>query len=195
MTASPAPRAADPPPRPAITAPASASQPTIEPVAPPRPTADELYRAAEAALAVNDLAAADRALAALVADHPASALLDQALYERARIAYQRHAWSAARRHLAQLAAIPNTSFAEPGHYLRCRIAVQTGEATAAACLAGYRTAFPRSPHDLDALALLVQLAHARAGCPGAENLIDELAQSYPRTTLAAAWRARCPEPR
>jgi TolA-binding protein len=167
----------------------------IAPAAPPKPTPDELYRTAEAALAAHDAVAADRALAALVTEHPGSTLVDQALYERARIAYQQHAWLAARRHLAQLATMTSASFAEPGHYLRCRIAVETSEATAATCLADYRAAFPRSPHDLDALGLLVRLAHARGGCGGAESLIDELAQSYPRTTLAAAWRARCPEPR
>ena len=175
---------------PAVTAPRA-----IDPVAAPPSTPDALYRVAEAALAAHDPAAADRALATLETEHPASSLVDEALYERARIAYQRRAWSAARAHLAQLAATPSALFAEPGHYLRCRIAVETGESTAAACLVNYRAAFPRSPHDLDALALLVQLAHARAGCRGAGALVDELTQTYPRTTLAAAWRTRCPEQR
>jgi hypothetical protein len=162
---------------------------------PPPPGPEELYRTAEAALAARDPAAADRALAELLAAHPGSLLVDQALYERARIAYQQRAWAAARNHLARLAATPRTLLAEPGSYLRCRIAVETAEPSAEACLAGYRAAFPRSAHDLDALALLVQLSHARGGCSGAEPLVDELAQSHPRTTLAAAWRARCPEPR
>jgi TolA-binding protein len=158
-------------------------------------TPDELYRAAEAALAARDLAAADRALAVLVTEHPGSPLLDQALYERARIAYQQRAWPAARSHLARLAGLPSTLLAEPGHYLRCRVAVEARDPSAATCLAGYRAAFPRSPHDLDALALLAQLAYDRRGCAGAAALIDELAQSYSRTTLAVAWRARCPETR
>lgn len=162
---------------------------------PPPPGPDELYRTAETALAARDPAAADRALAELLAAHPGSLLVDQALYERARIAYQQRAWVAARNHLARLAAIPRTLLAEPGRYLRCRIAVETAESSTEACLADYRAAFPRSPHDLDALALLVQLTHTRGGCSGAEPLIEELAQSYPRTTLAAGWRARCPEPR
>jgi TolA-binding protein len=176
--------------------PAVSARPVAPEPAPPRQlTPDELYRAAEAALAARDLAAADRALGALVTEHPGSQLLDQALYERARIAYQQRAWSAARSHLARLAALPGTLLAEPGHYLRCRVAVESRDPSAATCLAGYRAAFPRSPHDLDALALLAQLAHDRGGCAGAAALIDELAQSYPRTTLAAAWRARCPETR
>jgi FecR-like protein len=165
------------------------------PAAPPKPTPDELYRTAEAALAARDLVAADRALAALVTEYASSSLVDEALYERARIAYQQRAWGAARSHLAQLAGTSSAQFAEPGHYLRCRIAVETGESTASACLVDYRARFARSPHDLDALALLVQLAHASQGCRGAAALIDELVQSYPRTTLAAAWRGRCSESR
>jgi hypothetical protein len=161
----------------------------------PAPAPDELYRRAEAALAARDLGAADRALATLIAEYPDARLVDQALYERARIAYQQRAWSAARGHLARLAAIPNTPLAEPGHYLRCRIAALTRDASAVTCLTGFRAAFPRSTHDLDVLALLVQRAHEAAGCAGAARLVDELAQSYPRTTLAAAWRTRCPEPR
>jgi hypothetical protein len=45
---------------------------------------------------------------------------------------------------------------------------------------------------LDALA---QLAHEIADRAGAAKLVDELAQNYPRTKLAAAWRARYPEAR
>jgi hypothetical protein len=156
---------------------------------------DELYQEAEAALAARDAAAADRALARLVDEHPISLLVDQALYERARIAYQRRAWDAARSHLARLAAIVGTRLAEPGKYLRCRIAVESRESSAAACLIEYRAAFPSSPHDLDALALLAQLAHASSGCAGAEKLVAELAERYPRASLTTAWRARCPEPR
>ena len=176
-------------------APAAAARAEGEAAVQPPLTAEELYRGAEAALAARDFAAADRALARLIAEQPGSSLVDQALYERARIAYQQRAWSAARSHLAQLAAVAGTPLAEPGHYLRCRIAIETREDRAAACLVDYRAAFPRSPHDLDALALLVQLAHARDGCRGAAVLLEELAQSHPRTTLAAAWRARCPEVR
>jgi TolA-binding protein len=158
-------------------------------------TADELYRAAEAALAARDPAAADRALAMLLAEQPGSSLVDQALYERARIAYQQRAWTTARRHLDRLATIPGTLLAEPGHYLACRIAVEAHDRDAESCLAGYRRTYPRSPHDLEALALLAQFAHARAGCAAASGLIDELVRTYPRTSLAAAWRVRCTEPR
>src|SRR6185312_14516263 len=89
----------DPPPAPApIPAP---TKPTPAP-----PTATELYRSAEAALARHDLATADRALATIVDTLPTSPLVDQALYERARIAYDRHAYADAQHHLDRLAAIP-----------------------------------------------------------------------------------------
>jgi len=132
-------------------------------------------------------------LATLVADYPASRLVDQALYERARIAYQQRSWAGARRHLDQLRAISNTPLAEPGHYLTCRVAVETGDNNVDACLIDYRKRFPRSPHDLEALALLAQHAHAAGGCAAAAALVAELVRTYPRTTLAAGWRTRCPE--
>jgi len=177
----PAPAPAPPPPPPPSPAPA---------VAPP--SAEGLYHAAELALAAGDHAAADRALAQILA-LPGGALADQALYERARIAYQDRAWAVARRHLATLATFATTPLAEPGRYLDCRIAVEAGDRDAERCFEGYRTAYPRSPHDLDVLAVLVQLAHARAGCAGARAVRDELITRYPRSDHAAAWRSRCPE--
>jgi hypothetical protein len=159
---------------------------------------------ADAALAARDLAAADRALAALLADDPRSPLADQAHYDRARIAYQRRAWAAARQHLAQLAALPTSLLAEPGHWLRCRVEIEARDSSRGAnananantrartCLVDYRRAYPRSPHDLDALSLLARVAYASGGCAAAATLVDELAQTYPRTTLAASWRNRCP---
>jgi hypothetical protein len=129
----------------------------------------------------------------LVAEHPGSALVDQAIYERARIAYARHAGAEARRRLDELAAIPNTPLAEPGHYLACRIEVEAKDADAAHCLAEYRTAYPRSPHDLDVLGLEIELVYAERGCDGARPLVADLAASHPDAALAGAWRARCPE--
>lgn len=171
----------------------TASPPAAEPAspAPKAPTAAELYRAAETALAKGDRAGADRALAQVIA--LGDALADQALYDRARIAYQGRAWAAARRHLAALAAIASTPLAEPGRYLDCRIAVESKAADAERCFTAYRAAYPRSPHDLDVLAVLAQLAHARGGCTAARVLTGEIIARYPRTDHAAAWRSRCPE--
>ena len=135
-------------------------------------------------------------LAALVTAYPGSSLVDQAHYDRARIAYQQRAWNVARGHLDRLATIPGTRLAEPGHYLRCRIAVEAhDDKAAAACFLQYRTRFPRAPHDLEALGVIAQQSYAQGGCARASGIVGELASTYPRTTLTAAWRKRCPEAR
>lgn len=157
----------------------------------PALTDNQLYEAAEAALARKDGKAADHALAQLLADYPASPLVDQALYERARLAYKRKAWTAARAHLDLLAGM-STPLAEPGNYLRCRIAVESKDDDASRCLADYRATYPRSPHDLEVLGLLASLANTSSGCAGAAPYIDELTRIYSRTDLARAWKERCP---
>ena len=168
--------------------------PTPRPAASPIPTtADELYRAAEHALAARKPAAADLALDRLVTEHPGSPLVEQALYDRARLAHQKRAWGAARRHLDRLLALPAPRLAEPARYLACRIAVEAGDGEAASCLAEYRKLYPHSPHQRDVLGMLVQLEHASGGCPAATSRIRELVRAYAASDLALAWRARCPE--
>ncbi|HEU0035019.1 MAG TPA: FecR family protein [Kofleriaceae bacterium] len=204
VTPTPSPSTSPPTPPPSqttTTTPTPPSTPPIDPPVPPvtaphRATPDELYRTAEQALAAHRPGDADRALDQLVREYPSSSLVDQALYERARIAYRARAWATARRHLdqlAQLAAAHPSPLAEPGRYLTCRIAVEARDGEAASCLAAYRAAYPHAPHDLEALALIVQLAHARGGCAQARPFVDELEASYPRADLASAWRARCPK--
>jgi outer membrane protein assembly factor BamD (BamD/ComL family) len=163
-----------------------------EPPKPAPPTGDQLYRSAEAALARQDVDAADRALATLIANEPSSPLVAQALYDRARIAYNRRAWAAARQHLDALATIKDSPLAESGRYLTCRIAVEAHD-DAVRCLRDFRAAYPRSPHDRDVLGTLAQLAHASGGCAAAREYTAELARRYPHSTLAAAWRDKCPE--
>jgi FecR protein/Outer membrane lipoprotein len=158
---------------------------------PPAPAnqldAGQLYADAERALAARDPAAADRALAKLVGEFPASKLLDQAYYERARIAFDRGAWTEARGDLDKLAQLADSPLVEPGAYLRCRVAVAAADGSAAECFAGYRARFPRSPHDRDALTAIVELAFAARGCAAAKPHIDELVVRYP----ASPWSTRC----
>ncbi|MEO8703163.1 MAG: outer membrane protein assembly factor BamD [Kofleriaceae bacterium] len=173
-------------------APPIATPPVEAPRPPPAPaTADELYRTAETALAKRDAGAADRAFDRLVTAYPASPLVEQALYERALIAHRAHAWGTARRHLDRLLALPAPRLAEPARYLACRIAVEAHDGEAASCLVDYRRSYPRSPHDRDVLALLVQLDHAANGCAGARARIAELVRRYPTAPLATAWTTRC----
>jgi TolA-binding protein len=173
--------------------PAAAPVPDKRPAAPPPPaTADDLYRDAESALRSRDSRTADRVLAKLVAEFPQSPLVEQALYDRARIAYQQRSWSAARTHLDNLLALPSPRLVEQARYLECRVFVDTHDEGAAACLDNYRRAYPRSPHAADMLGMLVQLDHAAGGCRAAAARIDELVRKHPHSKLAAAWRARCP---
>ena len=129
----------------------------------------------------------------MLATYPSSALVDQALYDRARLAYDRRAWPAARAALAQLATIEHSPLAEPGQYLACRVALAAGDAGAAQCWIAYRAAHPHSPHDLDVLALIVQLAHTHGGCAAARAPLAELDHAYPHAPATVAWLARCPE--
>lgn len=179
VTAAPAPT---PPPAPA---------PAARVVKAPPPDADALYAAAERALAARDPAAADRDLAQLVAQFPASSLLDQAYYERARIAFDRGAWSAAQRDLDKLAQLPQSPLAEPGAYLGCRIAVAANDGAAADCFAAYRTHYPSSPHDREALAAIVELAFHAGGCERAKPHVAELVARYPTSPIATSWSTKC----
>ena len=137
------------------------------------------------------MAAADRDLARLVAEFPASSLIDQAYYERARIAFDRHAWAAAQRDLDQLAQLPASPLAEPGAYLACRIAAEAHDGATADCFVAYRAKYSRSPHDEDALVAIVDLEFRAGGCVRARAHVDELVKRYPSSPLAARWSARC----
>jgi hypothetical protein len=88
---------------------------------------------------------------------PSSPLLDQALYERARIAFARRAWGEARHHLDALQALGASSLTEQGRYLACRVAVEAHDSSARRCLVDYRAAYPKSPHEADTRAMLSRL--------------------------------------
>ena len=168
-----------------------AQQPKPAATAPTPPTAQELYRSAETALAHRDPAAADKALAQLVASAPTSSLVPQALYDRARIAYDRKDYGTAKRHLDALATAKDSPLVESGRYLACRIAVEARDGSAEKCLRQFRASYPRSPHDRDVLGTLAQLVHACGGCAAARPYMDELQRDYPHSTLAAGWRDTC----
>jgi predicted Zn-dependent protease len=166
------------------------ARPSPTPAAPPE-TADSLYASAETALAHGDDAVAERLLGDLIARYPAAPVLDQALYERAQLAYHRHAYQDAQSALAALARISSTPLADPGAYLACRIDVETHDSSAHACIVAYRRAYPGSPHDLDLLGWLIDEAMHDGGCTRAAPLIDELAKSHANAPLVQTWRARC----
>ena len=178
----PLPPAAPTPPAP-TPAPAHVKQPPLD--------ADGLYGEAERALAARDPVTAERDLAKLISEFPTSSLLDQAYFERARIAFDRGRWAIARHDLDKLAEIPTSPLAEPGAYLGCRIAVAAHDGGAIGCFTDYRTRYPQSPHDREALAAIVELAFKAGACVQAKPHIDELVARYPTSELATSWSAKC----
>jgi hypothetical protein len=134
-------------------------------------------------------------LARIADEHAGSALVAQALFDRARIAFQQRAWSRALRQLDRLAALGSSPLAEPGAFLACRVALAAGDEGAERCLTDYRTAYPRSPHDLEVLGALADLAYRTGGCPATSAQRDELFRRFPASALARTWAERCREAR
>lgn len=164
--------------------------------APAPRTAEDLYRAAEAAIARGERAHAQDLLQILVARHPGDDLVDVALYELGRLAFDDGDLAAARRHVDQvLARDRDPVFREPAAYLRCRVDVAAGAVDGAiACLTRFRQRYPRSPHDAAALALLAALQHGRGSCDLAVPLLGEYLRRYaagPFATEAAERLQRC----
>jgi TolA-binding protein len=181
--ATPPPAEVAPPEVPPEVAPAADADAEIE-------TPEVLYARAERALRAKRDSEADATLAELVARYPRSALADAALYDRAQLAYRGRGWSRARAALDTLLARRPSSFTEPAAYLACRIAVETSDGEAVACLEQFRRAHPDSPHDAEALALLAGLAQASGGCGAARPLLSQYLDRYPRGHFAADARAR-----
>lgn len=154
-------------------------------MAPALQTAEDLYRAAEAAIARGERAQAQDLLQTLIARHPGDDLVDVALYELGRLAFDDGNLAAARRHVDQvLARDRDPVFREPAAYLRCRVDVAAGaDAAAIACLSRFRQRYPQSPHDAAALAMLAALQHGQ-GCDLAVPLLTEYVRRYPAGPFA-----------
>jgi TolA-binding protein len=171
---------------------ATTNRPRGQTVTPAPATAEDLYRAAEAAIVRGERAGARDLLHALVVRHPGDDLVDVALYELGRLAFHDRDLAAARRHLDEvLARRGDPAFIEPAGYLRCRVDVAAGaEPAALACLARFRQRHPQSPHDAAALALLAALEHGRGRCDRARPLLDEYLRRYPDGAFATEARTR-----
>ena len=103
------------------------------PAVPALPADVALYQQAERALRVGDTSLADALLARLVVHHPRSELVDDALFERARLAYAAGAWGAARASLDQLLDRGATPLRDAARTMLCRIAERTGDRDARRC--------------------------------------------------------------
>jgi TolA-binding protein len=153
------------------------------------PLDQDLYRAADAAIARGDGATAERALAALLAHVPQSPLADQARYERARLAFERRDWRAVRSHAAEVQQ--KSPLREPASYLGCRAAREISLADATECFDDYVAAFPRAPHAVDALAQLVDIAYEVGDCDGIATPLARLRAAFPEAPVLETWHRRC----
>jgi len=161
---------------------------TPEPESTPKPhveTVDELYAAAEAAMHADDEATAQARLTDVVRRFPSDPLADSALYELARLAVKQKARARARGYLDELLARGgDPAMREPARFLRCRLDVDAGSANAGSCLAAFRRDFVSSPHDAEALALLIGLTEVAGGCAKAGPLLEDYLRLYPAGPFA-----------
>ncbi len=149
----------------------------------PERSAESIYRAAEQALSAGHSDVAKGLLETLVTGHPNDALAAPATYELARLSFNVRDYHRARAQLRRLsdsrasAAVP---FREPAGFLLCRSELELGARQAAlSCLERFRAAFPESPHEGDALALLATLRFAERDCKRGRPLADEYLRRFP----------------
>jgi len=152
----------------------------------------DLYKAADDAIARGEPAVANRALADLLARAPHSPLADEARYERARLAFDRHDWSVVRELVA--AVQPSSPLREPAAYLGCRAVLETGIVEGRACLSDYVTAFPKAPHAVDARVQIIEIAYRMGGCDAIAQPLAELRAAAPGASALATWHRRCGSP-
>jgi hypothetical protein len=160
------------------------------PVARPIPdTAESLYARAEAAMAAGDRATARTRLAEVVRRHPSDPLADAALYELASLTPEPRAAGAYLDEL--LARGVDPTLREPAHFRRCRLHLANDKRAAAVCLGAFRRAFPSSPHDAEALALLADLGDpGDRGCKTVLPLVEEYLRLYPAGPFSDEARQR-----
>lgn len=159
---------------------------------PPPVTAEVIYRRAEAALAEDRPAEAERHLEELLERFGEDPLAETAAYELARLARSAGRREDAHRRLVELLEGPqDPAVAEAGQRLLCQIDVETGRHDDAnSCWRSFRRRFPDSPHDAEALANLIALAHLWHDCPRVIGLFEELSRRHPNTPLLPSVEAR-----
>src|SRR5262249_47271513 len=139
---------------------------------PPKPI--DLYEQAESALRAGHRGEARLLLRELVRTSP-GAVADQALYELALLAERDGDVTEARARVDELLAHDGAAaLRAPARYLRCRLDADAhAYRRAAVCLQAFRSEFPASPHDAEALAALASFAQADGDCPTARRLLAE----------------------
>ncbi|MFO0724048.1 MAG: tetratricopeptide repeat protein [Myxococcota bacterium] len=183
--------------------PVAATRPSAKPATvavPAEPSAEVLYREAEAAMRAGDRETARERLERLLRLYPEDASAEPALYDLGRLAYEegdtKRAGEAVERLLARG---HDKGLREAASYLRCRLALGRTDdgrwlAEVVGCFRDFRRDFPGSSHDPEVL-LLLATAWARAGqCEAARPLLDEYLDRYSAldgAVTARDWKARC----
>ena len=125
----------------------SAPTPHKPPVAPPEPSAESLYAAAEQTMRKGHIARASELLEELLARFPSAPNRDLASYDLALAAYKQSDYSRAIELLEQLEQQSmRPSLRELSAYLRCRAVHARTPEHALACFEEFRRRFPQSPH-------------------------------------------------
>ncbi len=155
-------------------------------------SAEQVYRAAEDAIARGERPRARALLDQLVREHPGDELVDVALYELGRMEFEAGDLAAARAHLERVIARQRDPvFLEPASYLRCRVILAgSPRARAITCLTRFRRDYPDSPHDPEALALVAALHHAQGDCDAAVPLLSRYLALYPDGPFADEAKER-----
>jgi TolA-binding protein len=187
-----------PTPAPAIEEPPIADEPEPSPAPAITPrskkaiTAESRYAEAERAMAAHDRETSVAILTELVSSFPNDPLAGVALYELARIAYDRGDQLGAKAHLEELLSRgAEPSLLESAHYLLCRLEVERDEiAPAYDCLVRFRRSFAGSTRDAEVLATIASLAEKRGGCSEAETWWAEYLRLYPSGPKASELEAR-----
>jgi hypothetical protein len=180
---------------PAPVVPAPLPTPAVSPPhkAPPGPYTDlpdgaeEMYRDAEAALSRGEVDLARRLWREVARRYPDDELAGLALLELAREAGRRGDLAAAGAALDQLGAAGDG--VEAARQLRCQLAADAGQG-AADCWRRFRSDFPGSAHDGEALAWLIDAAYVAHDCTTVARLADDYLTHHPDGAFAAGARER-----
>jgi TolA-binding protein len=134
-------------------------------------------------MARRDAGESRRRLEEVVTRFPSDPLADTARYELAQRALGAGDRTSAVRWLM---AIQGAPLAEPASFLRCRVMAEQGDDRGArGCFERFRSAYPSSPRDPDALAALVQLAWRQDDCAEARLLANEYRRRHPGGAFVA----------
>ncbi len=150
-----------------------------------RPSADEIYRNAEAIIASGDVASGRTLLETILRDHPSDPRVDTARYDLASLARRVGDLRRAQHLLEEVLANQNTSaIVESAHYSLCQIYLARKSAKTSACIRQFRASYANSSHDAELLDSLAKLVQRSQGCVAARPLLEDLIARHAKSTFA-----------